>query len=252
MFWKALFASVAGSYHKSSGIPCQDYAGWAETGHDILIGVVADGAGYARHADSGARVAVETTLGFLRRQEWPVSAPSEAQRAATAKEVVATVQASLQEECQKLSCALTDLAATLLTFVATPTYVLGMQIGDGFMVARRLGEPVYALLCQPQHGEYANETIFTISPDAAASISICIAAGEYAFVCAASDGLEGVALSYPGETPFEPFFRTFDDHIEIAQDMEEAAADVSRFLDSPRLNARTPDDKTLLLCRRVR
>lgn len=248
MAWKAVAASMAGTNHQRSGLPCQDFAAWATSGADTIIGVVADGAGYARHADTGARLAAEATIHYLQRQQWLPQVPTDDANRELAQTLLQEVRLVLQAQSQQNGCQLSELASTLLTLVATPDYLLAIQLGDGFIVARHAASVVYELVCWPQHGEYSNETVFTTSPHAAGAIAVRVMAGRYTFVCASSDGLEDVALGYPQQIPFPPFFRSFDDYLQASHDMATVEQDLCRFLDSPRLNARTHDDKTLLLC----
>src|SRR5262245_47976773 len=58
--WNVLYGSVAGTSHEGRGEPCQDYALariCRPEGGPVLVAACADGAGSARHADLGARLA---------------------------------------------------------------------------------------------------------------------------------------------------------------------------------------------------
>jgi hypothetical protein len=48
-------------------------------------------------------------------------------------------------------------------------------------------------------------------------------------------------------TPFDPFFQPLDKYMKETS-KPETEDEIKNFLDSDRLNARTDDDKTLLLC----
>ena len=55
--WKIIGASVAGTSHLKQGKTCDDaHAHWQDEDGSLLL-VVADGAGSARYAEKGARVA---------------------------------------------------------------------------------------------------------------------------------------------------------------------------------------------------
>lgn len=70
MSWKAIARSTVGTNHLKQQIPCQDYGG-CKILNRVVIGVVADGAGSAKYADIGARLAVETVLEYLAGvEEW--------------------------------------------------------------------------------------------------------------------------------------------------------------------------------------
>ena len=67
------------------------------------------------------------------------------------------------------------------------------------------------------------------------------------FICAATDGLEGVAIRQSDWTPHPPFFQPFDEYLAETPEPEEAPTYLEPFLTSDRLNERTTDDKTMLL-----
>jgi hypothetical protein len=163
-------------------------------------------------------------------------------------QVVTEVVRVLQQKAEIEHWALRDLSCTLLTFIATPTWVAAMQIGDGFMVISAATETAspYQLLFSPSKGEYINETCFVTSASAIDQMQVGIYPHPPQFICAATDGLERVALRLSDWSPFSPFFKPFEDCLRLAPD--QAADYLQAFLSSERLNARTDDDKTLLLC----
>src|SRR4051794_33650646 len=66
--WRTAFASVIGTSHIKTGIPCQDASACsvinAEDGSEILVAAAADGAGTASRSEAGAALAVEL---FIRK-----------------------------------------------------------------------------------------------------------------------------------------------------------------------------------------
>ena len=50
--------------YQKLGLPCQDFADFRIL-DDVIIGAVADGAGSAKPADIGAKLAVEATIKYL-------------------------------------------------------------------------------------------------------------------------------------------------------------------------------------------
>lgn len=272
MIWRAVVHSAIGTRHSRHQLPCQDYGRYIQSG-SVMLGAVSDGAGSARYADIGACLAVETALLQMKLQiesRWmsQVDAPSKsgAPSQATAPfpgpntpftasqaqslfaRVVTEVVRVLQHKAEIEHWALRDLSCTLLTFIATPTWVAAMQIGDGFMVISAATETAapYQLLFSPSKGEYINETCFVTSAAALEQMQVGIYPHPPQFICAATDGLERVALRLSDWSPFSPFFKPFEDCLRLAPD--QAADYLQTFLSSERLNARTDDDKTLLLC----
>jgi serine/threonine protein phosphatase PrpC len=238
-------------------MPCQDY-GHYHIFNDVIVGAVADGAGSAKYSDIGAKLAVEAVIKYLsrigaylrKRKPWCQSfwrslSEKEAKKlfAKTLKKAIA----SLHEEAKTENYSVNDLACTLLIFVATPQWVAAMQIGDGFIVVRSQ-ESEYQLLFQPDKGEFANETTFITSSNALDEMQVRVLTGHQEFICAATDGLEKLAIRFSDWTPFALFFKPLEEYLGETNEPEKEDEYLKNFLDSERLNARTDDDKTLLLC----
>ena len=69
------------------------------------------------------------------------------------------------------------------------------------------------------------------------------------FICASTDGLESVAIRQRDAFPFPPFFNPLAEYMEETAEPERDDEYIMAFLSSDRLNQRTDDDKTLLMCR---
>lgn len=257
MGWKAIARSAAGTSHLKQQLPCQDYGGCKIRNH-VIVGAVADGAGSAKYADIGAKIAVETVLEYLAGvEQWlqkhkkvgeinPQPLPQlEARRLFT--QTVNKVVAAMEAQAQSGGYSIEDLACTLLIVVATPTWVAAMQIGDGFIVVRPEQEEPQ-LLFSPDKGEYINETTFVTSANALDAMRVCVHTGKPEFICASTDGLERLAIRMSNNTPFAPFFQPLEEYMQELGNPEQSDEYLMSFLDSDRLNARTDDDKTLLLC----
>jgi Protein phosphatase 2C len=265
--WKAAVCSEIGTRHCHQDLPCQDYGQYVKVG-SVLIGAVSDGAGSARHAEVGAKIAVETALSHLQsqvalfgavksvrpeeikiprledggRNRLPQLSETEANRLFTA--TVMAVVAALQNQADSEGYDLADLACTLLVFVASPDLLAAMQIGDGFIVVET-AEVELELLFRPSKGEYINETCFVTSSNALDHMQVRVCSERPQFICAATDGLEKVAIRFQDWLPFSPFFQPLVACLQSSP--AEATAYLQSFLSSERLNARTDDDKTLLL-----
>ena len=73
-------------------------------------------------------------------------------------------------------------------------------------------------------------------------------AGPAQRIAVFSDGLQSLALQYETKTPYEPFFAPFFTYLETASKSDaEVEEELRDYLDSPRVNARTDDDKSLVL-----
>jgi len=256
--WTTIARSAIGTRHQEQQLPCQDVAAVRVLG-EVAIGAVADGAGSAAYAEVGARVAVETALQYLGRTEtwlqrrhfsWATlpDFPPVALLHRLFSKAAHRARQSLNRQAQAREGDLADFACTLLLFVATPDWLAAMQIGDGFIVVRSPDQP-YQLLFQPDKGEFANQTSFLTSPDAIATMQVRLWADAPSFICAGTDGVERVAIRFQDWTAFPPFFEPLEAYLEEESGPEPEDTYLVNFLTSDRLNARTDDDKTLLLCR---
>lgn len=253
MAWRAVARSVIGVRHQTQKLPCQDY-GQHHTFREVVVGAIADGAGSAKYAEIGAKVAVERVLQFLASSEQSIKKKNRLTHAFTEQEASAVFRkavelaiAALQQTAATDQCSLSDLACTLLVFLATPNWLAAMQIGDGFILTRCQNES-YQLLFQPDRGEFANETTFVTSTDALESMQVKVLDRKQQFICASTDALERVAIRLSDWTPFSPFFQPLEDYMKETAHPEEDDAYLMSFLESERLNQRIDDDKTLLLC----
>ena len=258
--WRSINYSAIGTKHERQGLPCQDYSNY-RCYDDVLIGAVADGAGSAKHSDIGAQLAVETTLSFLsgtdkfqtspRIAKWcekkgnKYRLPKAQITQRISHKIHDRVLKALTEQAELIECQVADLACTLLVFMATPHWFAAMQVGDGFLVVRS-PEGQFQLLFAPNKGEFPNQTTF-ITCKAAKSHLQCKTLPRQAFICAASDGLENVAIDASNGKPFPPFFTPLEECLQEDTSREEKEHYLQAFLESKRLNQKTSDDKTLLI-----
>ncbi|MEH2237536.1 PP2C family serine/threonine-protein phosphatase [Nostoc sp.] len=252
MNWKAVRGSAIGTSHQNQGIPCQDYGDYLIIKDEIIVGAVADGAGSAKHSNVGSKLVVETVLKcFSDINESPQKeAFSQPLSKEEAEKVFAKIMnqviTELQKQADEEDYSVNDLACTLLVFVATPDWIAAMQIGDGFIVIRSQ-ESEYQLLFKPDKGEFINETTFITSTNAVKDMQVEVISEKQEFICVSTDGLEKVAIRLSDWQPFSPFFKPLEEYLHESVDPKEDKY-LTEFLNSERLNSRTDDDKTLLLC----
>ncbi|NEO33164.1 MAG: protein phosphatase 2C domain-containing protein [Symploca sp. SIO3C6] len=251
MIWKATCHSSTGIWHQRHDLPCQDYGEYCLV-DKLIIGAVADGAGSAKYSAQGAKLAVKEILDYLHKFKKKFSQQSYQLTAKIAKQTfyegVQKVRTSLQEKAFKEQCSLNEFACTLIAFVATPDWISAMQIGDGFLVTRLYDQPSYQLFFHPDKGEFVNETTFITSRNALATMQVHTLPGKQRFICASTDGLESVSINLRNWLPFAPFFKPLETYIEQTNNPKEDKEYLSQFLSSKRLQSRTDDDKTLLIC----
>jgi len=261
--WKAVVESAIGTSHQHSGLPCQD-AGDLKLlfNRSVLIGAVSDGTSSAKYSEIGSKIVVQTTLSRLEtwceKYERRFAISSQIPTQTEAEEIFSYALdhalSELGKERDRLArkhksdVKSNDLACTLLTFIATPHWTMAMQIGDGFIVARFEKESTYRLLCIPSKGEYAYPAQFVTLGNAKDTWSVAVFPQPAMFMAAASDGIEKVALDFlKNYTPSARFFKDFEHGIRNDSSIEETQKNLRIWLDSPKLNAHTDDDKLFLI-----
>jgi len=263
--WRVVGVSVQGTSHREGGAPCQDAQTYRLLPTGPLVVAVADGAGTASRADVGARLAVERAAASLAAdlQSRPRPPSSEAAWRLLMLGAFWDARAALDEAASAAGIAIKHVSTTLTCAVAADGWLAVGQIGDGAAVAavappgERDGAPgALRTVLRPRRGEYANEVIFltTGTPEEVLDeVDVRVCAGETTALAVTTDGLLRLALKLPGHEPHVPFFRpllTFVEEI-AADDRTAVEEELAAFLASARVNARTDDDKTLVLATRA-
>jgi hypothetical protein len=221
MSWRLLGASVVGAGHEVRGAGCDDAHAVASTRDGALLLIaVADGAGSAARGGDGARVAVQTALEH--------GDPADAFEAAAA---------ALEA----------DMATTLTVVHVGADTVTVAQVGDGAVVLRR-GD-VLEVVGPVEREEFLNETVFLTSTSWRDHLRVdVVPADGVDAVAVLTDGLQLLAFELPSGRPHDPFFTPLYSY--AAAD-DSTVEELSAFLASERVCARTDDDKTLVLAVRT-
>jgi hypothetical protein len=250
--WRAIHGSAAGTSHLESNTPCQDRC-VAELVHsgdggDVLIGVLSDGAGSAKHAEAGAQAVCDGLL-FLVRSDVGASSDLDEVSDERVRSWFLEVREGLRERALAAGDELRDYAATALLAVASDHQTLCAQIGDGAIVVRPGAQSSFDVAVWPDAGEYVNHTYFITDEAAAERIAIRRYDGV-ADVVALSDGLQRLALAEATRSAFAPFFEPLVRAVRGGVDLQTLRAELVDYLGSSTINARTDDDKALLIgCR---
>lgn len=259
--WKAIARSEIGTSHISDRKPCQDYAGYKQY-KDYFIGAVSDGAGSRALSQHGSQLAVETTLDYFvdklenaRRGSNPLSSQEDAE--ALFRELIGVIRDRITQKAEawpkeaKNTVSPSQFACTLLVFIAFPKGIAAMQLGDGFIVIRDFKDKNYNLLfASTKDGDQpVNYTTFITSAPAEIEkdLQIVYRPNPVSFVCASTDGLESVALDLVNQKAYPGFFITLEKYVQETLEPERDSY-ISAFLQSERINRKTDDDKTILLC----
>lgn len=245
--WRIAAGVAIGSSHAHSNTPCQD-ACLVELlpmvlGEPALMAFVADGAGSASQAELGARTAVAAAARICQRQADTIGASFDQ---AFVLSLVTECRQALLDLASAQSLPLREFACTLLGVLAFREQTLAFQIGDGGIVLDS-GEGLL-LAITPMSGEYANMTHFLIDDDATTRVAISVLP-RVERMAVFSDGLQRLALSLHDLKPYAPFFAPFFNTLQQANPPERSKLDaaLTQFLNSDKVNARTDDDKTLIL-----
>ncbi len=252
--WVVVGAGAPGSAHVAAGLGSQDrfcHNVWHDAaGRSALVIAVADGAGSARAGVVGATRALE---GFAHAVRDALTAsPIEAITLAECQSWLRAARQAILTTAEAEGAAAADYACTFTAAVNVGEHVFALQIGDGFIAFRDVANQDWQIAFPPQKGQHANETRFLTDDDAETSAMIELLRHDLAAVAVCTDGVEHLGLDQASGTAFSPFFGSLTATVlgappETADELSEA---LRRYLDSEAVNARTDDDKTMVLAAR--
>lgn len=254
--WRYISASELGTAHISTGQPCQDHrvVKVIPNGRDerLLLVVTSDGAGSAAHSEEGSALVCKQALHWL---EWRLSAGDDFLKPEDGLTLIHDLQTQLENYAaeEERGYAVRDLACTINVAALTPIQAWFLQVGDGATIIQGQDRPLEVVFW-PDNGEYANHTYF-VTDVSDEHIHVRVVEAELDRVAVMTDGIQTLALSLQQRAPHEPFFEPLFKAVDRL-DSQDADAQVKledglrRFLNSPRVNAQTNDDKTLVLCSR--
>jgi hypothetical protein len=254
--WRIAMASVIGTSHLSRQQPCQDahfhLSCRDHAGRDVTILVASDGAGFAAGAEIGASVACRT---FAKLVLEFVMAGGDVGgiTPALAKRWIAAVAYRLALDTIEEGRPYHDYACTLLGAIATDSHAAFVQLGDGAIVHSRSDDTGWQHVFWPQHGEFANTTNFVVGKNAIDSIDFKLLQQPVAEIALFTDGLENMLLRRAERAVHAPFFDSMFPAVRrsTAAGVDETLSlGLEKYLATEPVNARTDDDKTLILASR--
>jgi len=243
--WRVLAASVRGTSHARTELPCQDAHAWKRLPGGAVAIAVADGAGSALHAEAGARAAAHAAVDSLVSSS---PAVEDGNWTAALDHALGAALVAVNDEAAKREVEARELSTTLIACVVTADGVTCAQVGDGAVIVND-AEGMRAITA-PTSGEFANETVFITSAGAVDAAQRAAWRGAARHLALFTDGLQSLALKWPGKTPHEPFFVPLFDFVAQAPDPRDAETQLAGFLSGPRVTARSDDDITLVLVAR--
>lgn len=247
--WSVAGASVPGTTHKRTDMPCQDKLAWREI-DDCLVLVLADGAGSAARSSEGARLAVDSAIASVTREldrQVPLRCSG---WLPIMVRVVAAARSALDAAAQGES--LRDYATTLTCAVATPRHLVVAQIGDAMVAVQTQTGEMFTFMPPQRPGQFANQTWFITDERALDRVDIRYCPIPVRAVMATTDALLPVAIDPYGE-PFHPFWEPIVRRLGRADvgRLPAVTEEVTSLLESERICARVDDDKTLVVAIRT-
>jgi hypothetical protein len=244
--WAWAGASCRGISHVKAGTRGQDaFSAFTVCDGSTFVTIVSDGAGSASHGGEGAALLCRTLATRLRAHfRSDADLPSEELLWSWLDH--ARDRIALAAERRGLT--MRDFAATLVLTITDGSSSLVAHVGDGSSVVRERDGGTWRALSWPVQGQYASTTVFVTDDE----LQMRVARSDTAIdaVATFTDGIERLALDFGAEQPHQPFFRG------IILPLEESAGQgadrvlapkLAAYLDSDAINARTDDDKTLVL-----
>lgn len=213
-----------------------------------LICLVSDGAGSAARSGDGAELACQTVANMIRSDL--LNSGGERIERTRAFAYVDAARQALESKATSEGLNLRDFACTLLGAVIHQNGALFFQIGDGGIVASSRDR--YGIVFWPEDGGYANATYFLTELGSESHLSSVSVSSQIDEIALFSDGLQRLVLSFDSKTPHVSFFDR------MLGPLRQKAPDACDLLEGPLIkvlqsddvNARTDDDKTLVLASR--
>lgn len=259
--WRYGFASVIGTGHVKSATPLQDASrvevAFDARGDEVLIAVTSDGAGSAGNSDVGARLACDQFVHDL-KSHFATGGDLSQLSNDFISNWVDKFQALINGLAAEAGLKAQDFACTLLAAVVGREQAVYFQLGDGAIVESMPGEQdQYRCVCWPQQGEYANTTNFLTDADAKekffCEVKPATLPTRVDEVALFTDGLQNLVLDYRAQSAHSPFFAPLFAWLRPQPGgfSNELSESLAVYLNSEKINARTDDDKTLILATRI-
>jgi Protein phosphatase 2C len=250
--WRFVNATARGTSHERSDTPCQDDCIIEVLPHgsgETLIAVVSDGAGSAACAEEGSGLVCETLLTAI--EQWLQDGGTvDGVTREAAEQWLTGARTAIGARAEAKGLAPRDFACTLVAAIVGASSAAFLQVGDGAIVAGRAG--ALDVVFWPDGGEYANMTYFITDDDWRAHLQLAVREAAFEDVALMTDGLQRLALQFDRRCAHAPFFEPMFHALAAAPPgfATPLEASLVAFLGSDGVNARTDDDKSLVLATR--
>lgn len=251
--WRVAHASAIGAAHINQNTECQDRFACeiVETKNgEVLIAVVADGAGSTTDGQIGAQIAcqffIEVVTDFLNSQDASISSLN----LEFGRFWISYFQKKIADVAEKKAKTMRDFASTLVGAVIGKNQAAFFQIGDGGAVFSTSGEvKSYRFAITPEESEYVNITEFLTDETAIESLRFELIEERIEDLILFSDGIFPIAVDYQTGQPHEPFLMPMIAPLRNGNG-DNLNEKLESFLVSPKINEKTDDDKTIILASR--
>ena len=223
-------ASAVGRIHANN----QDRHGWRWRKDGSLILAVADGAGSAKHGGEAASAVVDSLLAWQSSKPTMTVAEELLEEMRLTQGLLHAMAVKSEEPRNAYNC------TALLVHVSRGGCCHALSVGDSWLTYAD-EEGAWVCPLPPQKGQYANETSFLVSTEEAQWQVGAWQLPAKSSMVLLTDGLDDVAI-HQGN-PYAPFFHSLT---EALDDVAEKASWLESFLESQRVDARCPDDRTVL------
>lgn len=247
--WTWAAASAVGTSHIKSGTRLQDayYCSSVQTKtSEYLLVIVSDGAGSASYGGEGASIVCRSLSKGIRAY---LAEFDKLPEPGDVDDFLDVARDRIYLAADKRDLAPREFAATLVLLVTNGINSLFAHIGDGCAVVCDKDSKAWITPSWPDHGEYASTTFF-VTDEPRPKLRIDYLSTTVSAAVVFSDGIERLALDFSLQVPHSKFF---DSIVKPVQDpLVEGKArllceKLKSYLNSDNINARTDDDKTLII-----
>jgi hypothetical protein len=245
--WRWVSASQRGTAHEARKEGRQD-AYRVLTAGGFIVAVACDGAGSACYGGAGAALTARMISEFARNS---IVSSGRQPRLGEILGWLTAVINKIAKAAERRNCEPTAFASTLVLAISNGATTQTVHIGDGAIVTRPIGSDDYRVQSWPHNGEYASETFFIT--DSCVHVHTSISEVPIDRMAVMTDGIERLALDFREHCAHFGFFTRMFAPLAPPGPTERhgrefvLSSKLRAFLDSPPVNERTDDDKTLIL-----